>query len=114
MGFWQSLTYRVPGMEEEWRALLKQAWKRLTHHGAQALEVITALYARGAMAQKASGNAMGGLKRAPQNEATAAEGAEVKQTSLRYCPGWSCGAPWVGARDQLVSDTLNQSVELAI
>lgn len=31
-------------MEEEWRALLKRAW-RFTHPGAQALEVTTTLYA---------------------------------------------------------------------
>lgn len=81
--------YRVPGMEEEWWALLRQAWKRFTHHGTQALEVTTALYVREAMAPKASGNAMGGPKGGTSKGAP--EGAEVKQTSLRCCPGWAVG-----------------------
>lgn len=55
-----------------------------------------------------------GQKGAPQREATAAEGAEVKQTSPRCCPGWGCGATRAGARHQLVSDPLNQSAELTI
>lgn len=107
--------YRVPGMEEEWRARLKRGW-RFTHPGHSGPgshhHSVCDIRVRPWLRRQVGMH--GWAKRGHLREATAADRAEVEQISPRCCPGWGWGATRAGARHQLVSDPLNQSVELAI